>query len=98
MKTKIVYVACSLNSDCYLEQAFISAWSVRQYNKDCQIIMVCDQDTYATFGTSNRQNYKYLSQAFNGIKESKIGNSEGYFTNVYDRNRITINNFNFYIK
>lgn len=40
----------------------------------------------------NSDNYKYLSQAFNGIKESKIGNSEGYFTNVYDRNRIRINN------
>lgn len=40
----------------------------------------------------NSNNYKYLSQAFNGIKESKIGNSESYFTNVYDRNRIQINN------
>ena len=42
----------------------------------------------------NSDNYKYLSQAFNGIKESKIGNTESYFTNVYDRNRIKINNFN----
>lgn len=39
----------------------------------------------------NSNNYKYLSQAFNGIKESKIGNSEQYFTNIYDRNRIYIN-------
>lgn len=42
----------------------------------------------------NSDNYKYLSQAFNGIKESKIGNSESYFTNIYDKNRIKINNFN----
>lgn len=40
----------------------------------------------------NSDNYKYLSQAFNGIKESKIGNSEGYFVDVYDKNRIKINN------
>lgn len=39
----------------------------------------------------NSDNYKYLSQAFNGIKESKIGNSESYFTNIYDSNRIHIN-------
>lgn len=39
----------------------------------------------------NSDNYKYLSQAFNGIKESKISNSENYFTNVYDKNRIKIN-------
>lgn len=37
------------------------------------------------------ENYKYLSQAFNGIKESKIGNSESYFTSIYDKNRATIN-------
>lgn len=39
----------------------------------------------------NSNNYKYLSQAFNGIKESKIGHSEGYFTDIYDKNRIEIN-------
>lgn len=42
--------------------------------------------------TLNSQNYKYLSQAFNGIKESKISNSESYFTNEYDKNRGNINN------
>jgi len=42
----------------------------------------------------NSNNYKYLSQAFNGIKESKIGNTESYFINVYDSNRIKINNVN----
>lgn len=40
----------------------------------------------------NSQNYKYLSQAFNGIKESKISNSESYFTDQYDKNRVGINN------
>lgn len=39
----------------------------------------------------NSENYKYLSQAFNGIKESKISNSESYFTNEYDKNRNGIN-------
>ncbi|MCQ2976406.1 MAG: ABC transporter ATP-binding protein/permease [archaeon] len=41
----------------------------------------------------NSDNYKYLSQAFNGIKESKISNTESYFTNVYDTNRGKINSF-----
>lgn len=39
----------------------------------------------------NSDNYKYLSQAFNGIKESKIGNTESYFIDIYDKNRIQIN-------
>ena len=40
----------------------------------------------------NSQNFKYLSQAFNGIKESKISNSESYFIDEYDKNRAGINN------
>ena len=39
----------------------------------------------------NSENYKYLSQAFNGIKESKISNTEEYFVNCYDSNIININ-------
>lgn len=38
-------------------------------------------------------NYKHLSQAFNGIKETKISNTEKYFSNTYDENRGIINNF-----
>ena len=39
----------------------------------------------------NSQNYKYLSQAFNGIKESKICNNEKFFIDAYDSNIININ-------
>ena len=39
----------------------------------------------------NSKNYKYLSQAFNGIKESKISNSESYFVNMYYSNIKDIN-------
>ena len=42
----------------------------------------------------NSDNYKYLSQAFNGIKETKISNTESFFTNEYDYNRGIINKFN----
>ena len=40
----------------------------------------------------NSNNYKLLSQSFNGIKESKISNTEDYFVGVYDENRGNINN------
>ena len=39
----------------------------------------------------NSYNYKFLSQAFQGIKESKISNTEAFFTSVYDENRGRIN-------
>ncbi len=42
----------------------------------------------------NSDNYKYLSQSFNGIKESKITNSERFFINIYDSNIGNINKYN----
>lgn len=64
MRTKIVYVVASSDEDIYMEQAIISAWSARYYNPDCQIEMVCDQDTYSTLNSGIRAQYKTL---FNDI-------------------------------
>lgn len=41
----------------------------------------------------NNNNYKYLSQAFNGVKESKICNTEQFFINEYAGNISKINYF-----
>lgn len=41
----------------------------------------------------NSDNYKYLSQAFNGVKESKISNTEKFFVKQYERNINLINNY-----
>ena len=60
MKTKIVYVAASVESDIYMEQAIVSAWSARQHNPDCCIELVCDNDTFATLGYGVRAQYKTL--------------------------------------
>ena len=41
----------------------------------------------------NSYNYKYLSQSFNGVKESKISNTEEFFVNMYANNIIHINHY-----
>ncbi len=41
----------------------------------------------------NSYNYKYLSQSFNGIKESKISNTEEFFVNTYSNNIGLINHY-----
>lgn len=64
MKTKIVYVVASHADDYYMEQAFVSAWSVRHYNSNCLIEIVCDQDTMNTFDSGVRAQYKYLFDKF----------------------------------
>lgn len=41
----------------------------------------------------NSFNYKYLSQSFNGIKESKISNTEQFFIDEYAKNIMKINDY-----
>lgn len=45
MKTKIVYVLVSTDDDIYLEQAFVSMYSLREYNPDAYIILLTDDLT-----------------------------------------------------
>jgi len=45
MKTKIIYVLVSSNSDIYLEQAWVSIFSLRHFNKEVQIEIICDDKT-----------------------------------------------------
>ena len=45
MKTKIVYVLVSSDNDIYLEQAWVSLFSLRHFNKDAVVEMVCDERT-----------------------------------------------------
>lgn len=48
MRTQIVYVLISDESDSYYEQLLISVFSLRKYNDKAQVIVVCDNDTENT--------------------------------------------------
>lgn len=62
MKTKIVYAVVSSNEDTYIEQALISAYSVRLHNPEATIELVTDNDTESTL-TGNRAKIKeYVSK------------------------------------
>ncbi len=45
MKTKVVYVVISSNSDIYLEQAWVSIFSFKHYNPNSVVAIVCDIET-----------------------------------------------------
>lgn len=49
MKTKILYVVVSSESDVYLEQAYISMLSLRHYMDDANIVLLTDKSTSDTF-------------------------------------------------
>lgn len=45
MKTKFVYVLVSSDNDIFLEQAWVSIFSLRHFNKDVEVVIICDDRT-----------------------------------------------------
>lgn len=53
MKTKVVYVITSTPKDIYLEQTYVSVYSLRKHNKDAHVVLLTDDKTNETL-TGNR--------------------------------------------
>jgi len=60
MKTKIVYVVTSDETDVHLEQALLSVFSLRKHNPDAYVELVVDQDTDATITGKRGEILKYI--------------------------------------
>lgn len=56
MKTKILYILVSSDSDIYLEQAFVSMYSARYYMPDAHIALLTDSKTNESFDNPRRKN------------------------------------------
>lgn len=68
IRTKFVYVVVSNENDTYLEQAVISAASLRRHNPYALIEMVCDERTFKTF-VGNRE---HALEYFNTITRIEV--------------------------
>ncbi len=62
MRTKIVYVVSSNADDVYLEQALISAYSVRLHQTDATIVLVVDEKTDVMLNGKRGEILKYLDE------------------------------------
>ena len=62
MKTKIVYVVSSNETDIYLEQALLSVFSLRKHNPNAHVELVVDQDTDATIIGKRQEIMKYIDK------------------------------------
>ena len=62
MKTKIVYVLVSSNNDIYLEQAYVSMYSVKYYMPDAHITLLTDKLTEATFIGVRKKEIQYVDE------------------------------------
>ena len=54
MKTKIVYILVSAPNDIYLEQTWVSIWSLKHYNPDAHTTVVMDDDTAKNINNCSR--------------------------------------------
>ncbi len=62
MKTPIVYIVVSDETDLYLQQAILSMHSVRIYNPTAEIILVTDDETHKTLVDSRATILDYISR------------------------------------
>ena len=62
MKTKIVYVVVSDETDIFLEQALLSVYSLRQHNPNAIVEFVLDQHTDKTITGKRTEILKYINK------------------------------------
>lgn len=75
MKTTIVYVLVSSSNDVYLEQSFVSIFTMRHYNPNANIILLVDDNTARTLTGSRANILNYIT----AIKSIEI---RGEYTNI----------------
>lgn len=62
MKTKILYVLVSTENDIYLEQAYLSLYSLRRIMKDAHVVMVMDRLTEESLTGNRKKILEYISE------------------------------------
>lgn len=73
---KYVYVLTSTEKDLYYEQCLMSAFSLRHYMPDAQIVVLTDDRTAATFTGKRAELKKYVTEVVSVDFPSEAGNVE----------------------
>lgn len=60
MRTKIVYVLVSSEKDIYLEQAWVSFYSLKHFNNDAHVVIVCDNNSHVRILSYPHENFERL--------------------------------------
>lgn len=89
MRTKIVYCIISSDKDIYLEQAWVSIYTLKRYNPDAEVILLVDKDTEATL-TGKRAGIRELVTEVIAVETP-----DGY--NAMQRSRYLKTNFRKFI-
>ena len=62
MKTKVVYVLSSSPDDLYLEQTYVSMYSLKLHQPDVYIVLLTDRTTYETFVGKRLEEIRYADE------------------------------------
>ncbi len=62
MLTKVVYALVSSSSDFYLEQAYVSMYSLKRYMPEAHIVLATDEDTRASFVGIREKELEYADE------------------------------------
>ena len=89
MKTKIVYCIVSNDNDIYLEQAWVSIYTLRKHNPDADVILLVDKGTESTL-TGKRGGIRELV-----TEVVAVDTPDGY--NAMQRSRYLKTNFRQFI-
>lgn len=77
MKTKAVYISISSDEDVFFEQVWVSAWSLKYYNPDMQVVCLVDTETYdAILGSYRRKALECIDDIVSVDVPSKFNNRE----------------------
>lgn len=77
MKTKIVYVLVSSDNDIYLEQAWVSIFSLRHFNKDVKIEVICDDKTAVRIKLHSPKEFRdILGEVISVPFDAEVSNKE----------------------
>lgn len=90
MVTKIVYCIVSSESDIYLEQAWVSIYTLRRYNPDAVVVLLVDKCTEATL-TGKRAGIRELVS-----EVIAVDTPDGY--NAMQRSRYLKTNFRQFVE
>ena len=77
MKTKIVYLVVSSDDDIYLEQAWASIFSLRHFNKDVDVAVVCDDRTAKRINEQSPEEFRKIAGEIVSVPfEESVSNRE----------------------
>lgn len=79
-KIKFVYVLTSTEKDLYLEEAFVSMYSLKQQMPDAHIVLLTDDRTHATFVGLRKKEVQYadeiicsrFDEKYNAMQRSRL--------------------------